>query len=668
MTAARPGRVAKHADGGERWLQANQAMLTALFEVLHQRLAEVLGRPVAGTPQAEAARCSAAMPAPPATERLAELFGLDPFASDLVLLAAAVELDGRIAGQVAELDGPAGRSLPSIATAFRALPGAHWSAFAPGAPLRRWRLIELDGEARFTARCLRLDERVLHFLLGLPAVDARLEALLRPLPAAAPAGGRIAELAERLAVGLGEGPGFAVLSGRDPSALGEVVTAAAARLGRVPMRVELAELPSLPGERETLTRLLQREAAMSGLLLVVGAEEADDAALRGVPALLARLAPPCVVLARGGVPTGAVAAVRIDCAGLTAPERMAVLRSALGRRALDADALAAVAGQFDLPAPALRAAAARATAQASGRKRRGKLHPALWEAARAEARPLLDDLAERLEARADWDDLVLPPAQMAVLRQIAAQVGHRLRVYDHWGFRDRLSARGLGITALFAGASGTGKTFAAEVIAGALSLDLYRIDLSAVVSKYIGETEKNLRRIFDAAEAGGAVLLFDEADALFGKRSEVKDSHDRYANIEVGYLLQRMESYGGLAVLTTNMKQNLDQAFMRRIRFVVEFPFPGAEERAAIWQRVFPAALPQEGLEPARLAQMNLPGGAIRNVALNAAFLAAADGQVVRPAHVLAAARSEYAKLEKPLTGSETRGWAELGRWGEAGS
>jgi SpoVK/Ycf46/Vps4 family AAA+-type ATPase len=155
------------------------------------------------------------------------------------------------------------------------------------------------------------------------------------------------------------------------------------------------------------------------------------------------------------------------------------------------------------------------------------------------------------------------------------------------------------------------------------------------------------------------VLLFDEADALFGKRSEVKDSHDRYANIEVGYLLQRMERYGGLAILTTNMKQNLDQAFLRRIRFVVDFPFPGLDERAAIWGRMLPEPLPREGLDPRRLAQMNLPGGAIRNVALNAAFLAAADGGVVRPAHVLAAARSEYAKLEKPLTEAELRGWGD---------
>jgi SpoVK/Ycf46/Vps4 family AAA+-type ATPase len=289
-----------------------------------------------------------------------------------------------------------------------------------------------------------------------------------------------------------------------------------------------------------------------------------------------------------------------------------------------------------------------------------KLSNALWEAAREEARLRLDGLAERIETRAGWDDLILPPPRKALLREIEAQLGQRLRVYDGWGFRERLSERGLGITALFAGPSGVGKTLAGEVIAHALSLDLHRIDLSAVVSKYIGETEKNLRRVFDAAEASGAVLLLDEADALLGKRSEVKDSHDRYANIEVSYLLQRMESYSGLAILTTNMKQNIDTAFLRRIRFVVDFPFPGIEERAAIWARVFPRRLPQEGLEPKRLAQMNLAGGAIRNVALNAAFLAAADGRVVRPAHVLAAARSEYAKLEKPLTEGEMRGWARI--------
>jgi vesicle-fusing ATPase len=213
------------------------------------------------------------------------------------------------------------------------------------------------------------------------------------------------------------------------------------------------------------------------------------------------------------------------------------------------------------------------------------------------------------------------------------------------------------VTALFAGESGTGKTFAAEVLAGDLGLDLYRIDLAGTVSKYIGETEKNLRRVFDAAEASGAVLLFDEADALFGKRGEVKDGHDRYANLEVAYLLQRMESYRGLAVLTTNLRSNLDRAFLRRLRFVVQFPFPDAPQRAEIWRRVFPAATPVDGLDPDALARLTVSGGSIHTIALAAAFAAAEDGTPVAPAHVLRAARFEYAKTDRALTDSELEGF-----------
>jgi SpoVK/Ycf46/Vps4 family AAA+-type ATPase len=223
--------------------------------------------------------------------------------------------------------------------------------------------------------------------------------------------------------------------------------------------------------------------------------------------------------------------------------------------------------------------------------------------------------------------------------------------------------RGFGISALFAGESGTGKTMAAEVIANELHLDLYRIDLSAVVNKYIGETEKNLRRLFDAAEDGGMILFFDEADALFGKRSEVKDSHDRYANIEVNYLLQRMESFRGLAILATNMKSSLDQAFMRRLRFVVNFPFPGPVERKMIWERAFPkddqeqsvSGTPIEDLDHDHLARLNLPGGNIHNVALNAAFLAARAGTAVTMPLILDAARTEFRKLERPVNEGDFR-------------
>jgi SpoVK/Ycf46/Vps4 family AAA+-type ATPase len=231
-----------------------------------------------------------------------------------------------------------------------------------------------------------------------------------------------------------------------------------------------------------------------------------------------------------------------------------------------------------------------------------------------------------------------------------------VKVYERWGFA-RKGGRGLGISALFAGPSGTGKTTAAEAIARELKLDLYRIDLSSVVSKYIGETEKNLRRVFDAAEGGGAILLFDEADALFGKRSDVKDSHDRHANIEVSYLLQRMEEYRGLAILTTNLKGSLDSAFLRRIRFVVQFSFPDVVQRAEIWRRIFPQETPLDGIDVNKLAKLSVTGGNIRNIAINAAFLAADSNEPVKMKHLLSAARSESAKLEKPLTDSEVKGW-----------
>jgi SpoVK/Ycf46/Vps4 family AAA+-type ATPase len=268
----------------------------------------------------------------------------------------------------------------------------------------------------------------------------------------------------------------------------------------------------------------------------------------------------------------------------------------------------------------------------------------------------LEALSQRIVTLATWEDLILPELQMGMLRQLAAQSRHRMKVYEEWGFAAR-GRRGLGLSALFSGPSGTGKTLAAEVIATELGLDLYRIDLSAVVSKYIGETEKNLKQVFDAAESGGVLLLFDEADALFGKRAEVKDSHDRYANIEVGYLLQRMESFQGLAILTTNVKSTLDKAFQRRLRFTIDFPFPDAGQRAAIWTRAFPEQVPRADLDPSRLATLNMAGGNIRNIAINAAFLAAEEGTAVRMPHILQATRLEAAKVERPLVEAEIRGW-----------
>ena len=332
-------------------------------------------------------------------------------------------------------------------------------------------------------------------------------------------------------------------------------------------------------------------------------------------------------------------------------------KEALGPAAAEMDdALDEVAEQFRLSAETIVSISAAATISEEATPNGPAITTRLWNACRSFSRPRLDGLAERIIPSSGWDDLVLPEMQKQTLRQLAMQSRHRMKVYENWGFAAK-GRRGLGLSALFSGPSGTGKTLAAEVLAGELDLDLYRIDLSSVVSKYIGETEKNLKQVFDAAETGGILLLFDEADALFGKRGEVKDSHDRYANIEVSYLLQRMESFQGLAILTTNLKSSLDKAFQRRLRFTIDFPFPDAAQREVIWSRVFPAQTPTKDLQPDRLAKLNMTGGNIRNIALNAAFLAAAAGASVEMAHVLQATRMEAVKIDRPLSDTEVRGW-----------
>jgi len=243
------------------------------------------------------------------------------------------------------------------------------------------------------------------------------------------------------------------------------------------------------------------------------------------------------------------------------------------------------------------------------------------------------------------------------LHDIVAHARNRSLVHDDWGMADR-QGRGLGLGALFHGPSGTGKTLAAEVLGTEMDLDVYRVDLSQLVSKYVGETEKNLRRVFDAAEGGGAILLFDECDAIFGKRGEVEHGQDRYANLEVSYLLQRMESYRGIAILTTNLRSAIDPAFMRRLRFVVGFPFPDFERRVALWRHALPPGVPIEGIDFQRLARLNVAGGSIRNIALHAAFLAADALHPVRMTHLRRAALAECGKLERAPSDVEIGGWA----------
>jgi SpoVK/Ycf46/Vps4 family AAA+-type ATPase len=262
----------------------------------------------------------------------------------------------------------------------------------------------------------------------------------------------------------------------------------------------------------------------------------------------------------------------------------------------------------------------------------------------------LGTIARRIEPLYTWDDIVLPQDSLRQLKEICICVTQRQRVLEDWGFGQKLS-QGKGTHALFSGASGTGKTMAAEVVAKELGFDLYRIDLCGVVSKYIGETEKNLDRIFAAAQDTSVVLFFDEADALFGKRSEVRDSHDRYANLEISYLLQKMEQYDGIAILASNLRANLDEAFLRRLNFVVTFPFPDEAHRLLIWQGIWPGETPlADDVDLRFLAhEYKFTGGNIKNVALAAAFLAAEDGSPVTMNHLLQAVRREYQKLGKAV-------------------
>jgi vesicle-fusing ATPase len=601
--------------------------------------------------QLEAYRDGAVAPGPAAEPAggataladVAAAFGLSAFERRLLLLAAAVELDGETAALAAAVQGGSDPR-PTFVLAYAALPGAHWDALAPSSPLRRWRLLELGAGHTLATRPLRLDERVLHHLTGIPALDERLRGIVA---VAAPA--PRAPSHERLAAGLGRvvlaagAPCAVRLDGDDCDGRMAVAGELARALERVPITVRASALAPAADALADQALLIDREAALLGALPIVDAEDAPAAL---VAALLGMLQSPAVVVvgAYAGRTDGRVAIAR-TVAVPEPSERRALWSRALGA-APDADVAAAVEGvaqHYRLGAAAVDAIARelRATPDAGG-----DVAGTLRRLCRERTRACMDDLAERIDARATWDDLVLPDGHVDLLHEIARHVRHRTQVYERWGFGERTS-RGLGVTALFAGESGTGKTLAAEVLAHELDLDLYRIDLSATVSKYIGETEKNLRRLFDAAESSGAVLLFDEADALFGKRGEVKDGHDRYANLEVAYLLQRMESYRGLAVLTTNLRSNVDRAFLRRLRFVVQFPFPGVAERAAIWRRAFPAAAPLDGIDPEQLAELTVSGGSIRSIALGAAFSAAHDGVPIAPEHVLRAARLDFAKAER---------------------
>jgi hypothetical protein len=605
---------------------------------------------------------------PSALDRLCAIFGLSEFERNLLLLCAGVELDASFPVLCAAASGDDQRSYPTLSLALAVLEGMHWAALTPAGALRKWRLIEVASGSGLTNSPLRIDERILHYLMGVQHLDDRLLGMVEPVQVTEDLVLSHWQLAQKMVAAWSVGANdflklpILQLCGNEVASKRPIAAVACQVLGQNLYTIAAHSVPTSPSDLNLFKLLWEREVALGNSVLLVDCDDleaADVAREAAIAHLCEWLRSPVIIATADRRRARLRPSLAFDIGSPTTSEQYQVWEAALGTIAHSLNGqVEALVSQFNLSAPVIQATCSQVKRewQQQESPETGDFKGLLWDSCRAQARPKLDDLAQRIDCIAGWEDLVLPEAQKLVLRETAAHVKQRAKVYEGWGFGGK-SNRGLGISALFAGASGTGKTMGAEVLARELRLDLYRIDLSAVISKYIGETEKNLRRVFDAAEVGGVILLFDEADALFGKRTEVKDSHDRHANVEVSYLLQRMESYRGLSVLTTNLKSSLDQAFLRRIRFIVQFPFPDANQRAEIWRRVYPKSTPTDGLDPQKLAQLNVAGGNIRNIALNAAFLAAEAEEAVAMKHLLQATKSEYVKLERPLTDTEVRGW-----------
>lgn len=597
----------------------------------------------------------------PAPVLIKRRFGLSVFEQDLLMLCTAMELDTAIPSLCARAQDDPGKPYPTFALAMSLFNDPSWEAISAQRPLRYWRLIEINRlmNQPLISSPLRGDERIINFIKGLNYIDERISKFSAPFttigdvvlpPSQQEVVKKVIDHIQNLPNR--QHANAVQLVGADTLSKQLIAQKIASSLDITLINLPAEMLPLQPSELEEFTRLWQRETSLLPIAGYIDAQQADHLikSEHGTPAAgfsLQRL----LSLSRGIFFLGTreirsdlhATSFIADVKKPTPVEQQQEWSNLLAERANGSAAL--LSGQFNLNITTIRDIVNNA---GFDKKQPHELHLELWKNCLAQTSPELDVLVQKLDLKSNWDDIVLPENSISLLKQIANQVKFRSQVYDNWGFRKKMN-RGLGINALFVGESGTGKTMAAEVIANELNLHLYRIDLSGVVSKYIGETEKNLRRVFDAAEDGGAILFFDEADALFGKRSEVKDSHDRYANIEINYLLQRMESYNGLAILATNKKSALDEAFTRRLRFIVQFPFPGVKERRIIAQKIFPPGVPTSGLDYDRLAALNITGGSFHNIAINAAFAAIEKGSAVTMPFVLSAAKAEFQKIERPI-------------------
>ena len=653
----------------ETWLKTNQKHLAENILQIKTLLRNHINRngepslPIEDLPIAREADENDGLPT---IGSLCLLFGLSPFEKQIIVLCAAQELDSEVKHLIAEAHGNPNMTYPTFGLALSCLPNAHWTAIVPTSPLRQFRLIDVNmtnPAASITSAPLRISERVLHYLTGIFYLDNKLYGIIKPVNSNEQPVESHLQIADKILTAWhtnnvdnnGKMP-LTQLCGVDET--GKVAIAqrvlATKHLSLWQLSAEL--IPQKPRETTALAQLWTREAALLGAGLLITTDnttptptESDIQTQMATTRFIEQLSYPVFLSTKERWQTPNNTLTLQVNKPLKTEQRQLWQTNIHPQYQKDSNLpniLSALVNQFNFNASAIKAAANEVALNWSNTT--SAIKEALWMSACTVSRPKFSQLAQQITPTATLEELVLPDREKNLLKEIIIHVAQRHKVYEEWGFENQ-STRGLGISALFCGSSGTGKTTAAEVIAHELHLDLFRINLSAVVNKYIGETEKNLAKLFDTAEDTGAILFFDEADALFGKRTEIKDSHDRHANIEINYLLQRMENYRGLAILATNMKEALDTAFTRRLKFIINFPFPDEKSRLEIWQNIYPKKTPTDNINFEQLAKLNITGGNIKNIAIYSAFLAANQNAPINMQHIKRATQVEYTKIEKPL-------------------
>ncbi|HKS28225.1 MAG TPA: AAA family ATPase [Pyrinomonadaceae bacterium] len=632
---------------------------------------------------------------------LAELFQLAPFDLDVLLLCLAPELDVKYEKLYAYLQNDVTRKKPSIDLILnlfcRSLDEKvkARSRLTKEAPLLRHDLLVFATDAQreeqsLLSKFVKLDSRVFNFILGIDGRDEQLSGFTRLIEPRVNLADSLlpTEMKERLADFLGRserGPqagysmGERALLFEGAGGVGKKFLAEALcqQAGLKLLVADAALLLAAPTLIESRITRLFREARMIGAALYLDNSEAlleeNEQAVCARRTILSAFEGSEVTTFIGSAraleeqlnfDSDRAIKISLPVPGFTERRTLwlALLEQSEASLAPDIE-IEGLAARFKFTAGRIRQTITEAKHQARLRspERVEISSDDLYAAARAQGGQKLATLARKITPLYKWEDIILPADRMVQLREVCAHALHHQRVFEEWGFNRKIS-RGRGLSVLFVGESGTGKTMAAEIIAGELKLDLYKIDLSCMVSKYIGETEKNLSRIFAAAEESNAVLFFDEADAIFGKRSEVKDSHDRYANIEVNYLLQRMEDYEGTIILASNFQKNIDESFTRRLRFIIEFPFPEADHRRRIWQNMFPPGIP---LDPELdwdflSRKMRLTGGSIKNIALGSAFLAANNSGHIGMKQIISAVKREFQKTGRLCVKADFEQYYEL--------